>query len=82
MNLDTEIVLVVQSPQLAAQFLDAFAIGFAPGTPGGSPTSSATTTSPGHPAAPRPLVEPHDPASAWRRIVRSIERILPIAFLL
>ena len=30
----------------------------------------------------RPLVEPHDPASAWRRFVRSIERILPIAPLL
>ena len=30
MNLDTEIVLVVQSPQLAAQFLDAFATDFAP----------------------------------------------------
>jgi hypothetical protein len=30
----------------------------------------------------RPLVEPHGPASAWRRFVRSIERILPVAALL
>jgi hypothetical protein len=30
----------------------------------------------------RKPTEPHDPASAWRRFLRSIERILPIANLL
>jgi hypothetical protein len=75
--------LVVQSPQLAAQFLDAFAIDFAPENAWriadvvGEGDVAWLTQEPT-----RPLVEPHDPASAWRRIVRSIERILPIAFLL
>jgi putative cardiolipin synthase len=83
MNLDTEIVLVVQSPQLAAQFLDAFAIDFAPENAWriadvvGEGDVAWLTQQPA-----RPLVEPHDPASAWRRFLRSIERILPIAPLL
>jgi cardiolipin synthase C len=84
MNLDTEIVLVVQSPQLAAQFLDAFATDFAPENAwriadvvGKSDDVAWITQQPA-----RPLVEPHDPASAWRRFVRSIERLLPIAALL
>jgi putative cardiolipin synthase len=83
MNLDTEIVLVVQSPQLAAQFLDAFATDFAPENAWriadvvGEGDVAWLTQQPT-----RPLVEPHDPASTWRRIVQSIERILPIAALL
>ena len=84
MKLDTEIVLVVQSPQLAAQFLDAFATDFAPenawriaDVAGKSDDVAWITQQPA-----RPLVEPHDPANAWRRFVRSIERILPIASLL
>ena len=84
MNLDTEIVLVVQSPQLAAQFLDAFATDFAPENAwriadvvGKSDDVAWITQQPA-----RPLVEPHDPASAWRRFLRSIERVLPIAPLL
>jgi putative cardiolipin synthase len=84
MNLDTEIVLVVQSPKLAAQFLDAFATDFAPENAwriadvvGKSDDVAWITQQPA-----RPLVEPHDPASVWRRFVRSIERFLPIAPLL
>ena len=83
MNLDTEIVLVVQSPRLAAQFLDAFATDFAPENAWriadvvGKDDVAWITQQPA-----RPLVEPHDPASAWRRFVRSIERLLPIASLL
>jgi len=84
MNLDTEIVLVVQSPELAAQFLDAFATDFAPENAWriapvvGEEDSVAWITQ--QPA--RPLVEPHDPASAWQRFVRSIQRFLPVAHLL
>jgi putative cardiolipin synthase len=82
-NLDTEIVFVVQSPQLAAQFLDAFAIDFAPenawriGEVVGEGSVAWITQNPAG-----PLVEPHDPAGAWRRFMRSIEGILPIAPLL
>jgi len=82
MNLNTEIVFIVQSPQLAAQVLDAFAPDFAPenawriAAVAGDGVAWITQD----PA--RPLVEPHDPASAWRRFLRSIERILPIADLL
>ena len=78
MNLDTEIVLVVQSPQLAAQFLDAFAIDFAPENAWriadvvGTDDVAWITQQPA-----RPTVEPHDPASAWRRFMGSIWRILP-----
>jgi cardiolipin synthase C len=84
MNLDTEIVLVVQSPQLAAQFLDAFATDFAPENAwriapvAGEEDDVVWITE--QPA--QPLVEPHDPASAWQRFVRSIERFLPVAHLL
>ena len=82
-NLDTEIVFVVQSPQLAAQVLDAFAPDFAPenawriANVAGDGSVAWITQDPA-----RPLVEPHDPASAWRRFLRSIERTLPIADLL
>jgi len=73
----------VQSPELAAQFLDAFATDFAPENawriaPVVEEDSVAWITQ--QPA--QPLVEPHDPASAWQRFVRSIEGILPIAALL
>jgi putative cardiolipin synthase len=83
MNLDTEMVFVVQSPELAAQFLDAFAIDFAPDNAWriadvvGKGSVAWITQQPA-----RPLVEPHDPASTWRRFLRSIERVLPIAPLL
>ena len=83
MDLDTEMVFVVQSPQLAAQVLDAFATDFAPenawriGAVAGEGSVAWITQNPA-----RPLVEPHDPASAWRRFLRSIERILPVASLL
>ena len=84
MNLDTEMAFVVHSPQLAAQFLDAFATDFAPenawriaDVAGRSDDVAWITQQPA-----RPLVEPHDPANVWRRFVRSIERILPIAPLL
>jgi len=82
-NLDTEIVFVVQSPQLAAQVLDAFAPDFAPENAwriadvAGDGSVAWITQDPA-----RPVVEPHDPASAWRRFLRSIERTLPIADLL
>ncbi len=82
-NLDTEMVFVVYSPQLAAQFLDAFATDFAPENAWRiadvvDEDDVAWITQ--QPA--RPLVEPHDPASTWRRFLRSIERILPLAPLL
>jgi hypothetical protein len=73
----------VQSPQLAAQVLDAFAPDFAPENAWriadvvGEGDVAWLTQNPA-----RPLVEPHDPASAWRRFLRSIERFLPIAWLL
>jgi hypothetical protein len=76
-------VLVVQSPQLAAQVLDAFATDFAPENAwridnvAGEHSVAWITQNPA-----RPVVEPHDPASAWRRFLRSIERILPISPLL
>ena len=82
MDLNTEMVFIVQSPQLAAQVLDAFAPDFAPenawriAAVAGDGVAWITQD----PA--RPLVEPHDPASAWRRFLRSIERMLPIANLL
>ena len=83
MNLDTEMVFVVQSPRLAALVLDAFAPDFAPENAwriadvAGDGSVAWITQDPA-----RPLVEPHDPASAWRRFLRSIERTLPIADLL
>jgi putative cardiolipin synthase len=82
-SLDTEMVYVVHSPELAAQFLDAFATDFAPENawrivPVDREGSVAWLTE--DPA--RPVVEPHDPASTWRRFLGSIQRILPIAGLL
>ena len=87
-NLNTEIVFVVRSPQLAAQFLDAFAPDFAPGNAwriaavagDGVVAGDSVAWITEEPA--RPLVEPYDPASGWRRFLRSIERNLPIDDLL
>ena len=83
MDLNTEMVFVVQSPQLAAQVLDAFAADFAPENSWriadvvGEGSVAWITQNPT-----RPLVEPHDPASAWRRFLWWIDRILPTASLL
>jgi putative cardiolipin synthase len=82
--LDTETVFVVQSPELAEQFLDAFATDFDPanawriGKVAGKRKVAWITEQ----GAERIVVEPHDPASGWRRFVRSIETILPIRSLL
>jgi putative cardiolipin synthase len=81
--LDTETVFVVQSPELAAQLLAAFATDFEPanawriGKVAGKKKVAWITEEPK-----RPVVEPHDPASGWRRFVRSIEKALPIRSLL
>jgi putative cardiolipin synthase len=81
--LDTETVFVVQSPELAAQLLEAFATDFEPanawriGKVAGKRDVAWITEQPG-----RPVVEPHDPASTWRRFVRSIQKALPIRSLL
>jgi putative cardiolipin synthase len=82
-SLDTETVFVVQSAELAAQFLAAFATDFEPdnawriGEVAGQNEVTWITEE-----QPRRIVEPHDPASAWRRFVRAIERALPIRSLL
>lgn len=81
--LDTETVFVVHSPQLAEQLLQAFATDFEPANAwrivevAGTHKVAWITEQPG-----RPVAEPHDPASAWRRFVRSIAKILPIRSLL
>ena len=81
--LDTETVFVVHSPELAEQFLEAFATDFEPanawriGKVAGKHKVAWITEQPA-----RIVVEPHDPASAWRRLVRSIESVLPIRSLL
>jgi putative cardiolipin synthase len=80
--LDTETVFVVHSPELAEQFLEAFATDFEPanawriGNVAGKHDVAWVTEQP------VPVVEPHDPASGWRRFVRSLEKILPIRSLL
>jgi putative cardiolipin synthase len=80
MKLDTEMAFVVQSPPLAAQFLDAFAPDFAPENAWRIDPEGSIAWITQDPAG--PLFEPHDPASDWRRVLRSIEQILPIANLL
>jgi putative cardiolipin synthase len=83
MALDTETVFVVHSPQLAQQFLDAFAVDLAAdnawhiGNVRGRRSVAWITQQPR-----RAEVEPHDPASTWRRLVRSFEKLLPIRTLL
>jgi putative cardiolipin synthase len=82
--LDTETVFVVHSPELAEQVLQAFATDFDPNNAwrigkvaGKHKVAWVTEQEPV-----RLVVEPHDPASGWRRFVRSIEAILPIRSLL
>jgi putative cardiolipin synthase len=83
MELDTETVFVVYSPELAQKFLDAFAIDFEAenawriGRVAGRNKVAWVTERSG-----RAEVEPHDPAGAWRRFVRSILKVLPIRSLL
>ena len=87
-NLNTEMVFIVRSPPLAAQVLDAFAPDFAPGNAWRIAAVAGDGVVAGDSVAwitedpARPLVEPYDPASGWRRFLRSIERNLPIDDLL
>lgn len=80
--LDTETVFVVQSPELAEQFLQAFAVDFEPTNAWriGNVARKHDVAWVSEEAI--PVVEPHDPASAWRRFVRSLEALLPIRSLL
>jgi putative cardiolipin synthase len=80
--LDTETVFVVQSPELAEQFLQAFATDFAPANAWRIGKVAGEHDVAWVSELPVPIVEPHDPASGWRRFVRSIESILPIRSLL
>ncbi len=79
MYLDTEAVFVVHSPALAREVLDAFAPDFDAanawhiGRVVGK-RAAAWLTEHGS----RADVEPHDPASAWRRMVRSLAGLLPV----
>jgi putative cardiolipin synthase len=81
--LDTETVFVVHSPELAAKLLEAFATDFEPANAwrivkvAGKHDVAWITEQPG-----RPVAEPHDPASGWRRFVRSLQKALPIRSLL
>jgi putative cardiolipin synthase len=83
MYLDTEAVFVIRSPQLAAQVLSAMAVDFAPesawhiGHVVGRRAVAWITAQPQ-----RVDVEPHDPASLWRRFLRSLAKLLPIRHLL
>jgi putative cardiolipin synthase len=83
MALDTETIFVVHSRPLAQQFLDAFATDFAASNAwriasvrGRSSVAWVTQRSRST------EVEPHDPASVWRRFARSFVKILPIRSLL
>ena len=77
--LDTEVVFVVHSPALATQVLDAFATDFQPanawhiGQVAGEHKAAWITEEPG-----RLEVEPHDPAGLWRRMMRSLAKLLPV----
>jgi cardiolipin synthase C len=79
--LDTEAVFVVHSPVLAEQLLTAFEPDFQPasawhiGRVAGKSRPAWITEQP-KPGAVE--VEPHDPASLWRRMMRSIVRLLPV----
>jgi putative cardiolipin synthase len=80
--LDTETVFVVQSPELAEQFLDAFATDFEPANAWRIANVAGKHDVAWVTEQAVPVVEPHDPASRWRRFVRSLEKILPIRSLL
>jgi len=78
-NLDTETVFVVHSAELAEELLGAFDIDFQPanawhiGNVVGKKKAAWITEHP-HGAD----VEPHDPASVWRRMLRSMMKLLPL----
>jgi putative cardiolipin synthase len=78
-HLDTETVFVVHSPELAEELLGAFDIDFQPanawhiGKVVGKKNAAWITEHP-HGAD----VEPHDPASVWRRMLRSMMKLLPL----
>jgi putative cardiolipin synthase len=77
--LDTEVVFIVHSAQLSAELLDAFAVDFAPASAwriGKVVGTNKVAWITEHPD--RVDVEPHDPASLWRRVKRSFAAILPI----
>jgi len=80
MYLDTEAVFVVHSPVLAARVLDAFATDFDAanawhiGHVVGKNDAAWITDRPGR----TDEVEPHDPAGFWRRVARSLARLLPV----
>lgn len=79
MYLDTEAVFVVHSPALARQVLEAMNVDFAAdnawriGRVTGKNESAWLTERPR-----RVDVEPHDPAGAWRRMLRSLATLLPV----
>ncbi|MGZ3428754.1 MAG: phospholipase D-like domain-containing protein, partial [Polyangia bacterium] len=79
MYLDSEAVFVVHSEELAAQLLDAFATDFDPanawriGRVVGKHKAAWISEWPGGAD-----VEPHDPAGAWRRMMRAFAGILPL----
>jgi putative cardiolipin synthase len=79
MYLDTEAVFVVHSRELAQQLLQAFATDFDAanawhiGRVVGKRKSAWLTE-----RATRVDVEPHDPASVWRRMVRALASLLPV----
>jgi putative cardiolipin synthase len=81
--LDTETVIVVYSPELAAQFLEAFATDFEPTNAWRIVKVAGKHKVVWITEQPMQLIaEPHDPASGWRRFLRSIESVLPIRSLL
>jgi putative cardiolipin synthase len=81
-SLDTETVFVIDSPELAAQFLDAFATDFEAVNAWRIVKVAGKRKVVWITEGPAPVAEPHDPASGWRRFVRSIEKVLPIRSLL
>lgn len=79
MYLDTEAVFVVHSAALAGKVLEAFAVDFEPanawriGWVVGKRDAAWITSWPD-----REDVEPHDPATAWRRMMRALVGIVPL----
>ena len=79
MYLDTEAVFVVRSRALAQRLVEAFAVDFDAanawhiGRVVGSRRAAWLTERPTHAD-----VEPHEPASLWRRLVRSLASLLPV----
>lgn len=79
-SLDTEGALVIHSSELAARLLATFAIDFAPanawhiGSVVGKDGVAWMTEWPG-----RTDIEPHEPATWWRRMRRSFSGLLPLS---